>query len=80
MRVATVVDVHALWRVIVYSLIAGVGVTIVFSCGIVGLTRFDEVRRGQRSGSAVAYGALAAMAAVIVIAVVVEAIVIMARK
>ena len=48
MRLATVVDVHALWRVIVYSLIAGVGVTIVFSFGIVGLTRFDEVRRGQR--------------------------------
>ena len=77
---ATLIDTEALGKVILYSFVATIGVSAVFSFGIVGLTRFDEVRRGQRSGSAVAYGALAAMAAVIVIAVVVEAIVIMARK
>lgn len=80
MLLASIVDAHVLWRVIVYSLVAGVGVTVVFSFGIVGLTRFDEVRRGDRAGSAVAYATLAAVSALVVIVVVVEAIVIMAKK
>jgi hypothetical protein len=77
---ASLVDTHALWRVIVYSVVAGVGVTAVFSFGIVGLTRFEESRRGGRSGMAAAYAALALIAAVVVVGVVVEAIVVMAKK
>ena len=80
MSLAAIVDTHALARVILYALVAGVGVTGVFSFGLVGLTRFDEVRRGNRSGHAVPWAALAAIAALVVVAVVVEAIVIMARK
>jgi hypothetical protein len=70
---ASLVDTGALWRVIAYSLVAGVGMTAVFSFGIVGLTRFDEARRGGRSGSGVGY-------AVIVVGVVIEAIIVMTRK
>jgi hypothetical protein len=75
-----IVDGGALWRVIVYSLVAGVGVTCVFSLGIVGLTRFDEIRRGQRTGPAVVYAVLAGLSAIVVLGVVAEAIVLMARK
>lgn len=77
---ASLVDTHALIRVILYALVAGVGVTAVFSFGIVGVARYDEIRRTGRRGSAAAYMALALTAAVIVIVVVVEAIVVMTKK
>jgi hypothetical protein len=77
---ASIVDWDALSKVILYSLVTGVGVTVVFSVGIVGLTRYDEIRRQERTGSSFAYGALALIAAVVTIAVVVEAIIVMARK
>jgi cation transporter-like permease len=77
---ASLIDTGALWRVILYSLVAGVGMTAVFSFGIVGLTRFDEARHGRRSGSGIGYAVLAALCSLIVLGVVVEAIVIMTRK
>ncbi|MFL5893955.1 MAG: hypothetical protein ACJ76Z_02435 [Thermoleophilaceae bacterium] len=80
MTLASLVDTHALWRVIVYALVGGVGVTGVFSVAIVGVARFDEIRRTERGGSAIAYAALAVLAAIVVVAVVVEAIVVMTKK
>jgi hypothetical protein len=80
MTLALLVDTGALWRVVVYAFVAGVGVTAVFSFGIVGLVRFEERRHGGRAGSGTGYAVLAAACALIVIAVVVEAIVIMTRK
>jgi hypothetical protein len=77
---ASLVDTGALWRVIAYSLVAGVGMTAVFSFGIVGLTRFDEARHGRRSGSGLGYALLAAVCSLIVVGVVIEAIIIMTRK
>ena len=77
---AALVDTNALWRVVVYSLVAGVGLTAVFSFAIVGVTRFDDIRRGSRSGSAVAYAVLALVAVLIVLGAVVEAIVVMTKK
>lgn len=78
MILATLVDWSALGKVVLYSLVTGVGVTAVFSVGIVGLTRFDEGRR--RGGGAVGYAVLASICGLIVLAVVVEAIVIMTNK
>jgi hypothetical protein len=76
---AALVDTGALAKVILYSLITTLGMTIVFSFGIVGMTRYDERRR---DGSAAAYGyaVLAAVCGLIVAGVLVEAIVIMAKK
>lgn len=75
---ATLVDWNALGKVVLYSLFGTVGLTAVFSLGIVGLTRFDERRRvgAHRIG----YAALALVSALIVTAVVVEAIIIMTKK
>jgi uncharacterized membrane protein len=77
---ASLVDTDALFKVILYSLVAGVGMTAIFSFGIVGLTRFDEARRGGRGGSGAGYAVLAGLCSLIVIVVVIEAIVIMTRK
>lgn len=79
MSLATVVDWNALGKVVVYSFVASVGVTTVFSVGIVGLARFDE-RRRTGGGGRIAYAALALICALIVAAVVVEAIIVMTKK
>jgi hypothetical protein len=75
---AALVDTNALLKVVIYSLVAAVGVTAVFSVGIVGLTRFDERRRA--GGAAVGYALLSLLSALIVAAVVVEAIIVMSKK
>jgi cytochrome c biogenesis protein CcdA len=73
---ATVVDSKALLETVVASLLAGVGVTIVFSLAILGAALFGDARRDGRSGAATAAAgltmvALAASAAVIVFGIVV---------
>ena len=74
----TVIDWGALGKVVVYSFVAAVGITTVFSVGIVGMVRYDDRRRS--GGGGIAYAILAFVCALIVAAVVVEAIVIMAKK
>jgi len=75
---AALVDTGVLAKVIVYAFVITVGMSAVFSFGIVGMTRFDE--RRQQGGSGYGYALLALVCGLIVVAVVVEAIVIMARK
>ena len=75
---ATVIDWGALGKVVLYAFIAAVGVTTVFSVGIVGMVRFDDRRR--TGGGGVLYAVLAMLCALIVAGVVVEAIVIMSKK
>jgi hypothetical protein len=77
---ATLVDWGALGKVVLYSLVTAVGMSTVFSFGLVGLVRFDDCRRGARTGSGIGYAALALACGLIVAVVVVEAIVIMAKK
>jgi hypothetical protein len=76
--IASLVDTNALGQVILYSLIAGVGITTVFSVAIVGLARFDEGRRN--GGGRVGYLVLSIVCGLIVIATVVQAIVVMTSK
>jgi hypothetical protein len=77
---AMVVDWGALGKVVLYSFVAGIGLTTVLSFGIVGLVRFDDTRRGTRAGSRVGYAALALVSGLIIAVAVVEAIIIMAQK
>jgi hypothetical protein len=78
MMLAALVDTSALARVILYSLVTTLGLSIVFSFGIVGVTRYDECRR--RGAGGYGWAALALLCGLLVAAVVVEAIVIMAKK
>jgi hypothetical protein len=75
---ASVVDWSALGKVVLYSFIAAVTVTAVFSFGIVGVVRYDDRRRAGSGG--VQYLLLALFCALVVAAAVVEAIVVMAKK
>ncbi len=69
-----VVDVGALVEVIWVSLLAGIGVTAVFSLALLGATRSTEARRAGRGGAAAGFGVLAGLAALVFLAGLVYAI------
>ena len=56
--VTAVVDGRALLETVIASLIAGVGVTIVFSFAILGAAMFGDARREGRDAAAVGGAAL----------------------
>src|SRR5207244_7697500 len=56
---ATVVDTGALLRTVAAALVAGVGVTLMFSLAILGATRFAEMNGDGRPVAAASFGALA---------------------
>jgi len=78
--VAEIVDWAALGEVIAVSLVAGVGVTFCYSLGILGVTRFADMRRDNRVVGATAYGLLALLAMAVCAAAVVAAIIVMTSK
>jgi lysylphosphatidylglycerol synthetase-like protein (DUF2156 family) len=77
---AVIVETKDLMQTIIASLIAGVGVTFVFSIAIWGAARFADLNRDERPLAAGAAAALAAVAFAVTIAAVVVGIVVMARK
>ena len=56
------VDTHLLLQVVWVSLVAGVGISALFSLVIVGSARAGEARRAGQRGAAAAYAALAVVA------------------
>jgi hypothetical protein len=56
------VDGHLLWQVVWVSLLAGVGISALFSFVIVGAARAGEARRAGRGGMALGYAAFAVLA------------------
>ena len=76
----TVVETKDLLETVAASLIAGVGVTIVFSIAVYGATRFADLSRDQRPGAAGAAIVLAAVAFATCIAAMVLGIVVMTSK
>jgi hypothetical protein len=62
MTLATaIVDTHALLEMVYVSVIAGVGICIVYATAVIGIARAQEHRRAQRRGTAILYGALATL-------------------
>ena len=77
---ATIVDTKALLETVVYSLAAGVGVTLIFSIAIYGMARFAELGREGRTPTALAFGSLAVLAIVAFCAVITLGIIVMTTK
>jgi hypothetical protein len=77
---ATIIDTDALLKVVLWSLLTGVGLTVVFSLGIVGVARADDLRRTGKGGAATGYAILAVIAGLVVLGAVVEAIIVMTTK
>jgi hypothetical protein len=77
---AVVVETKELLETVVASLVAGVGITVVFSVAIWGVARFADLSRSDRPFAAGAAAALAAFAALITLAAVVFGVVVMSSK
>ena len=75
-----VIDFHALGQVVWVSLVAGVGVSVLFSLVIFGADKAGDARREGQEGQALAYGALAAVAMVVFSVAVVVGVIVMLRK
>jgi len=78
--VAIIVQTKELAQTIVASVVAGVGVTLVFSIAIWGAARFVDLNRSQRPVAAGAAAALGAVALAVTLATGVVGIVVMTSK
>jgi hypothetical protein len=77
---ATVVDTDALLKTVIAALVAGVGVTLVFSVAILGAARFADLSRDGRMASAIAFGVLALVALAAAATAVTIGIIVMTTK
>lgn len=77
---ATLVHTGDLVKTVIASLVAGVGVTFVFSVAIWGGARFVDLSRGGRPLAAGAAAALGGLALAVTLAAVVVGIVVMTSK
>jgi Na+/H+-dicarboxylate symporter len=76
----TVVDWRTLGEVVGYSLLAVVGLSIAFSLTILGVTRFQDMRRAGREVGAALYAALAVFGMLATTLALVLGIVVMTTK
>ena len=74
------IDGGALLKMLYSSLLAGIGVSVIFSLTVLGAIRSTDLRRSGRGGTAVAYAALAAAGLVLTTAVVVYGLILVAHK
>jgi cation transporter-like permease len=77
---AVVVETKELLETVVASLIAGIGITVVFSVAIWGVGRFADLSRNERPIAAGAAATLACLAVLVTLAAVAFGIVIMSSK
>jgi len=77
---AVVVETKELAQTVVASLVAGVGITVVFSLAIWGVARFADLNREERPLAAGAAAAMTAAALLMTLAAVVFGVVVMSRK
>lgn len=75
-----VVETKELAQTIAASLIAGVGVTFIFSIGVWGVARFADLSRSERPLAAGAAAVLAALALLATAAAVAVGIIVMTKK
>ena len=78
--IATIVHTDELLQTIAASVIAGIGVTFLFSVGIWGAGQFTELSRGERPMAATAAAVVGAAALLGVAGAVITGIVVMTHK
>jgi hypothetical protein len=78
--IATIVDWDALLKVVVASLVAGIGVTTTFSLAILGATRLTDARRDERRRDVVVFSAVGGACLALTLAAVIVGIVVMTSK
>jgi predicted membrane channel-forming protein YqfA (hemolysin III family) len=74
------IDAHLLLKVLYTSLIAGVGVSVVFSIAVLGVVRSSDARRDERPTAAVSYAVLGAVGLILTAGLIVYGLILLARK
>jgi Na+/H+-dicarboxylate symporter len=74
------INVTALVKMLYSSLIAGIGVALIFSIVILGTVRSSDMRRSGRGTAAAAYAALASVGFALAIGMVVYGLILVAHK
>ncbi|HEY7949397.1 MAG TPA: hypothetical protein VID51_01025 [Solirubrobacterales bacterium] len=77
---AVVVETKELLQTVVASLVAGVGITVVFSVAIWGVARFADLSRNERTLAAGGAAVLAGLAVLVTLAAVAFGIVVMSSS
>lgn len=77
---AVIVETKDLLYTVIASVVAGVGVTVIFSVAIWGAARFVDLNRNERPLAASAAGAIGALALVATLAGIALGIVVMTSK
>jgi hypothetical protein len=77
---ATVVDLDALWKIMLVVLLAGVGLTGLYGVGIVSLERLTAARREGHAAAVVLHALTVAVAALACVAALVLGFVAMTHK
>lgn len=78
--IAAAINTHALVKMLYSSVLAGVGVAVVFSVAILGMTRSSEMRREHRTGATAAYTALAAAGLLLTAGIVIYGLILVTHK
>jgi hypothetical protein len=78
--IATIVHTDELLQTVAASVIAGIGVTFLFSLGIWGAGQFTELSRSERPVAATAAAVVGAVALLCVAAAVATGIIVMTHK
>jgi di/tricarboxylate transporter len=78
--IATIVDWSRLGKVALYSLVAGIGVAVIFGAGVSSAAGLLESLRQRRGAASIAWGTLAVVCVGCALGAVVYGIVIMANK
>ena len=76
---ATIVDTEALRDTVLASLVAGIGVSVIFSLAILGVARSLDLSRDGRGAAAAAYAALALVGLLATVVVMAIGIIVMTR-
>ena len=78
--IATIVEGKDLWQTVVASVVAGLGVTFLFSLGIWGAGQFSELSREKRPVAATAAATVGVVGLLCVAGAVVTGIIVMTQK
>jgi hypothetical protein len=76
----TIVETGKLAQVVGYSLLAGVGIAVIFSLAVSSAAGLYDAMRTRRAAAAAAWGTLATLCAVAVVGVAILGVVVMTQK
>jgi hypothetical protein len=75
-----IVDWPTIGKVVLASIVAGIGVTAAFSIAVLGATRWVEMRRAGRTIGSSAFAVMGLLGAAVSVAAVVGGIIVMSSK